>query len=269
MTSFLTHEERLFFESRGYLVVEDALTDEEVAALRRACDAAEERFRADPSLPGCRIPEFLEIEAILEYDPVFLDLFVHPRVFPRIREVLGPDVALLDHAYYVTPPGGELDGEAWHRDVRTPGVYHPRSTVMVRAMYAVGDVAEDGGATLVLPGSHRFTDDVAVPRVERPEDMPGHVSLACRRGSAYFFHGNALHAPSHNRSSTTRRMVLFNYGHKWMRMWKGHEPSPELAARATTPMRRQLLGLTGAYYGENAELDPNPKARGSAPRDVP
>ncbi len=62
-------------------------------------------------------------------------------------------------------------------------------------------------------------------------------------------------APSHNRGAVTRRVVLFNYGHKWMRMWKGHEPSPDLAARAKTPMRRQLLGLTGAYYGDDAELD--------------
>lgn len=256
--SFLTDERRLFFESRGYLMVEDALTDDELAALDRACDAAEERFRADPSRPGCRIPEFLEIEAILEYDPVFLDLLEHPRVFPLIREVLGTDVALVDHGYYVTPPGGRLDGDAWHRDVRTPGVYHPRSTVMVRVMYALEDIAEDGGATLVLPGSHRFTDEVEVPRVERPEDMPGHVRLACRRGAAYFFNGNLLHAPSHNRGAATRRVVLFNYGHKWMRMWKGHEPSPELAARATTPMRRQLLGLAGAYYGDDAELDVAP-----------
>ena len=252
--SVLTAEERLFFDTHGYLMVEDALSPAELATLRRACDEAEARWRADESLPGCRIPEFLEIEGILEYHPAFLDLLEHPRVFPAVREVLGPDVSLLDHAYYITPPGGELDGQAWHRDVRTPGVYHPRSVVMVRAMVALEDIAADGGATLVLPGSHRFTDDALVPEVKRPEEMPGAVVLACRAGSAYFFNGNALHAPSHNRSAATRRVVLFNYGHKWMRMWQGHEPSAALREQATTPMRRQLLGLTGAYYGENAEL---------------
>ena len=94
-----------------------------------------------------------------------------------------------------------------------------------------------------------------MPQVERPEEMPGAVVLSCRAGSAYFFNGNVLHGPSHNRGPATRRVVLFNYGHKWMRMWKGHEPSKELRARAVTPMRRQLLGLTGAYYGEDAELE--------------
>lgn len=252
---FLSHEQRLFFEANGYLMIEDALAADELAALRQACDAAEARWLADESLAGCRIPEFLEIEAILEYHPVFRELLIHPRVFPLVREVLGTDIALLDHAYYITPRGGRLGSGAWHRDVRTPGVYHPRSTVMVRAMVTLDDIAEDGGATLVLPGSHRFTDDVPVPDVERPEEMPGAVRLDCRKGSAYFFNGNLWHAPSHNRSDVTRRVVLFNYGHKWMRMWQGHEPSPELAASAETPMLRQLLGLTGAYYGEDAELE--------------
>jgi hypothetical protein len=49
-------------------------------------------------------------------------------------------------------------------------------------------------------------------------------------------------------------VLLYNYGHKWMRMWRDHEPSPRLAAAARTPMRRQLLGLTPPYKGPDAEI---------------
>lgn len=261
MSAALTAVQRLFFETHGYLMVDNALTGAELASVRAAADRAERRWRDDPKLPGVRIPEFLEIDAIMEYEEELFDLVEQRPLFPMVRELVGADIAVIDHGYYITPPGGALDGDAWHRDVRTPGVYHPRSTVMVRAMYALTDVAEDGGATLVLPGSHRFTDEVEVPRVAAPEEMPGAVALTCKAGGAYFFNGNLLHAPSHNRSSTTRRMLLFNYGHKWMRMWRGHEPSAELAARAVTPMRRQLLGLTGAYFGDCAELEPPLAAR--------
>lgn len=252
----LTGAQRRFFDENGYLLVEDALTPEELAATRAAADRAEARWRADPSLPGTRIPEFLEIAAIMEYDPLLCALAEHPRVFPLVREVLGRDVSLVDHAYYITPPGGVLDGSAWHTDVRTrvPGVNHAASTMMVRAMYALEDVGEDGGATLVLPGSHRQPDDAPLPPLRTPEEMPGAVRLTCRAGSAYFFHGNLLHAPGTNRSRTTRRMLLYNYGHKWMRLWKGHEPSPRLRAQALTPMGRQLLGLTPPYRGPEAEL---------------
>ncbi|HEV8579329.1 MAG TPA: phytanoyl-CoA dioxygenase family protein [Thermoanaerobaculia bacterium] len=244
------------FADHGYLMIDDALSPAELAAVRTAADEAEERWRSDPSLPGTRIPEFLEIEAIMEYHTVLFDLVEHPRLFPLIREVLGPDISVVDHAYYITPPGGALDGEAWHTDVRTrvPGVNHARSTMMVRLMIALSDISEDGGATLLLPGTHRQPDDTPIPRVASPEEMPGAVKLACPAGSAYFFHGNVVHSPGTNRGGATRRVLLYNYGHKWMRIWKGHEPSPRLAAQAATPMRRQLLGLTPPYRGPEAEL---------------
>jgi ectoine hydroxylase-related dioxygenase (phytanoyl-CoA dioxygenase family) len=250
------------FHTHGYLLIPDALSAAELAAVRAAADEAEARWRGDLSLPGTRIPEFLEIEGIMEYHPVLFDLVEHPKLFPLIREVVGPDISIIDHAYYITPPGGVLDGEAWHTDVRTrvPGVHHAGSTMMVRLMIALSDIGEDGGATLVLPGTHRQPDDTPIPRVASPEDMPGAVRLACRAGSAYFFHGNVVHSPGTNRGAATRRVLLYNYGHKWMRIWRGHEPSPRLAAAAATPMRRQLLGLTPPYKGPDADPEATPSA---------
>src|SRR5215213_7298827 len=237
------------FAETGYEVIDSALSPEELAAVRQAADEAEARWRADPSLPGTRIPEFLEIEGIMRYSPLLADLAEHPRIFPLIREILGPDIAIIDHAYYITPPGGVLDGDAWHTDVRTRvrGVWHAGSTMMVRAMIALEDIGPDDGATLILPGTHRQPDDTPIPRVAVPEEMPGAVRLTCRAGAAYFFHGNVVHSPGTNQGTATRRVLLYNYGHKWMRMWKGHEPTEEMIAQATTPMRRQLLGLTPPY----------------------
>ena len=237
------------FAENGYQMIEDALTPDELAAVRAAADAAEARWREDLSLPGTRIPEFLEIEGIMRYAPILADLAEHPRIFPLVREALGPDISIIDHAYYITPPGGTLDGDAWHTDVRTRvrGVWHAGSTMMVRVMIALEDIDGDGGATLILPGTHRQPDDTPIPRVAIPEDMPGAVRLTCRAGTAYFFHGNVVHSPGTNRSAATRRVLLYNYGHKWMRIWKGHEPSEEMIVQAATPMRRQLLGLTPPY----------------------
>jgi hypothetical protein len=263
--SSLSDAQRLFFETNGYLKIPAALTAAELAAVRRAADDAEARWRRNPELPGSRLAEFPEIEGIMEYHPGLGDLVEHPRVFPLVHEVVGPDIALIDHAYYITPPGGVVRGHAWHTDVgkRIHGVYQPRSVLMVRAMFALEDVGEDGGATLVLPGSHHYPEEVALPRVEIPEEMPCCVRMTCAAGDAYFYNGNLLHCPGNNRSRVTRRMILFNYGHRWMRMWKGHEPSAWLAERATTPMRRQLLGLCRAYYGPDAPLNPNPQSAAS------
>jgi ectoine hydroxylase-related dioxygenase (phytanoyl-CoA dioxygenase family) len=264
----LTAAQRLFWEAQGYLLIEDALTPDELAAYRHAADEAEARWRRLPELPGCRIPAFEEIEGIMEYDTLFLDLLDHPRLFPLIREVLGPDIQMIDHAYYITPPGGGVTGSAWHSDVgrRMLGVDHSRSVMMVRLMIPLEDVTEDGGATLLIPGSHRFGRDVEIPKVALPEEMPGALRLACKAGSAYFFNGNLFHSPSNNRSPRTRRMLLFNYGHRFMRMWKGHEPSAWLQEQAATPMRKQLLGMWRAYYGPDAEMDDFPSCGTLPPR---
>lgn len=261
--STASEQERQRFERDGYLMIPDALLRHELLSMRQAADMAEGRWQADPSLPGTRIPEFLEIPAIMEYHPVLFDLVEHRRVFPRIHRLLGPDIALIDHAYYITPPGGRIDGDAWHTDVRTriPGIWHAGSTMMVRVMYALDDIGPEDGPTLVLPGTHRQPDDTPIPAVASPEDMPGAVALTCKAGTAYFFHGNLVHAPSNVRGSRTRRVLLYNYGHKWMKMWQGHEPSTALAARARTPMRRQLLGLTAPYRGPDAELTIPPRLK--------
>ena len=190
--SFLTNSQRLFFEANGYLVIENALSADEIETLRQVTAEAEARWRRNPDLPGSRIPEFEQIEGIMEYHQVLFDLVEHPRVFPLVWEVVGPDIQVIDHAYYITPPGGTLKGSAWHTDLgkRVHGVFMPRSTLMVRVIYALDDVPANGGATLVLPGSHRFMSDFPIPSVERPEDMPGCVALTCRGRYRLFLRGH-------------------------------------------------------------------------------
>jgi hypothetical protein len=42
-------------------------------------------------------------------------------------------------------------------------------------------------------------------------------------------------------------VLIYNYGHFWMKIWPGYEPSEHLLCRAGTPVRRQLLGIGDAY----------------------
>jgi hypothetical protein len=93
----LTAEQRRFFAGQGYLVVPGALSREELAAVRREADAAEARWRADPGLPGVRRPDLEQVLGIMEHGPALFDLLEHPRIFPRVRELLGADVMMLDH----------------------------------------------------------------------------------------------------------------------------------------------------------------------------
>lgn len=243
---FMTDEQRLFFETNGYLILPNALSPEELAAVRAAADRAEAIWRADPARPGGRGANLEQVQAPIEYDPVLCDLLTHPKVFPIVRELLGDDVMMIDNDYFLTSPHSKSHAH-WHHDVGMAGVYHPRSTLMVKVFYLLTDVPEGGGGTALIPGSHRFPNDFALPKVENADDMPGHVAMTHPAGTAYLFNGRIYHAALNNRTDHIRRVLIYNYGHFWMKQWQGYEPSEALKARAKTRVMRQLLGIGDAY----------------------
>jgi ectoine hydroxylase-related dioxygenase (phytanoyl-CoA dioxygenase family) len=250
MPSQLDLEQQIAFESNGFLVIPDALSPQELARVREAADRAEAEWRADAGRTGLRKATLEQVQAPIEYDDVLLELLWHPKVFPVVRKVLGDDVMMIDNDYFITPPRTPETHTDWHHDVGMEGVYHPRSTLMVKVFYLLTDVNENSGGTAMVPGSHRFPETFQFPKVDEPKQMPGMVQMTGKAGTAYAFNGRVYHCAVNNESDEPRRVLIYNYGHNWMRMWPGYEPSDRLVAEAKAsgdPIRQQLLGLTPAY----------------------
>jgi ectoine hydroxylase-related dioxygenase (phytanoyl-CoA dioxygenase family) len=245
----LSDEQRLFFEANGYLVLPEVLSAAELEVVREGADRAEAEWLADPERPGWRRESIRQLPSIIEYDDVFLDLLEHPVVLPAVRELIGDDIALLFSDYYISPPhtGSHI---SWHQDAGLLGVFHPLSTMYVKAFFLLSDVGEEGGATALIPGSHKFLDDVAIPEPEDPTQMPGHVRMAFPAGTVWLFHSRAFHAALHNNSDIARKVLIYTFGHCWMKPWQGYEPSPEVQAKAKTETMRQLLHMREAYPSE-------------------
>jgi hypothetical protein len=238
------------YEANGFLSIRGALTPDELTGVRAAADAAEARWRRDPSLPGVRYNVLESVQSPIEYDERLLALLWHPRVFPIVRELLGDDVSMIDNDYYITPPRTPKTHAGWHHDVGMRGVYHPRSTLMVKVFYLLSDVDADSGGTAMIPGSYRFPEGFVFPDVDDPRDMPGAVQMTGKAGDAYLFNGRTYHAATNNASDRIRRVLIYNYGHFWMKVWQGYEPSARLLAEARAsgdPVRMQLLGIGDAY----------------------
>lgn len=242
----MTDEQRLSYEANGFLVMPNALSPDELQTVRAAADRAEALWRSDPTRPGGRGTNLEQVQAPIEYDPVLCDLLVHPKVFPIVREILGDDVSMIDNDFFITPPHQKSHAH-WHHDVGMGGIYHPLSTLMVKVFFLLTDVPEGGGGTAMIPGSHRFPNDFQLPKVESPDDMPGKVCMTYPAGTAYLFNGRVYHAALNNRTDLPRRVLIYNYGHFWMKPWSGYEPSEALKSRAATPEMKQLLGIGNAY----------------------
>src|SRR5262245_45349240 len=134
----LSDEQRLFYETNGYLVIPGALSPEELARVRAAADRAEAVWQADPGRLGLRKENLQQVQAPIEYEDILFDLLEHPATFPLIREILGNDVSMIDNDYFISPPHTSSHAH-WHHDVGMPGVYHPRSVMMVKLFFLLED----------------------------------------------------------------------------------------------------------------------------------
>jgi len=246
----MTDAQRIAFETNGFLVFENALTPEELDAVRADVALAEQQWDANPTLPGFRKPALCELIGPINYGPAMRDLLWHPKTFPVVREILGEDVSMIDNSYYITPPHTPHTHADWHHDVGLPGVYHPLSVMMVKVFFLLSDVNADSGGTAMVPGSHRLPMDFKFPEVRNPKDMPGAVQMSGKAGTAYLFNGRVYHAAVNNTSDNPRKVLIYNYGHHWMKIWPGYDPSPKLLEWAQStgdPVKMQLLGMGPAY----------------------
>lgn len=246
-------EQRRRFEEDGFLVVEDALTGDRLAALDAlAAELEVEHYRgrntrADGTVLGMRpvpLGPSVEFHDVLLNERI-LDLVDDRRLLPAVVGVLGWNIAVYLATIAVAPPRpadarsvAEHVRTGWHQDSSRVNddlqmeILRPRLSVKVA--WFLTDLTEgDGAAMWVVPGSHRCN--------ELPQDAAQRgVPLRVPAGTAVVFDRRLWHSASPNRSDRTRRVVFVGYAFRWMRE---HDDLPVSRLWTTaSPLRRQLLG---------------------------
>ena len=227
--------------SDGYVVMEDALTPEQVEAIRRAYDAQIAMENAPPE------QRRIEIKRILEKDEEFANLMDLPTVFPIVRQLIGADIELAS--------GGELDHKlgpssahiGWHNDFQwMTNVPYPRQNFWVRCTYFIDNVTEEMGPFTLLPGSH--LSDRSCPQNWKsvngqPIYVEGQLGIVGKAGSCLVNNTEIWHTNTPNMTTSARRLVMILYKHAWMKSWQeGYELSSEFSSAQTDPLRKQLCG---------------------------
>ena len=124
-TTHPTPDERFFFDTNGYLVLEGLLPEGLVSDLTQALTGAIQRRRlaeerGDPLGESKFTGRNARIFGLLEEDPAFLYLMDYAPVMPYVRGLLHPEpnYHASDAIWEVEDPGG---GAHWHRDGRDGG----------------------------------------------------------------------------------------------------------------------------------------------------
>jgi ectoine hydroxylase len=236
----LTHEEREFFNSNGYLIVENALDAAMTGRLIEAVDRVDVRERTS----GTR-DKLLSFPNIIHEDPAFVDLIDWPTTFPKVWGILGWNIYLYHSHLDVTPPADEASLKwrvAWHQDsmrVNDEIESRPRPRLSLKIGFYLTDVVHpDRGNTLLVPGSH-LLDEIDCP-ADGVSNPAGAEPVCVRPGTALLIDRRIWHSRSPNLWDQTRKVVWYGYGYRWLR------PKDQMTVAnlypQLDPIRRQILG---------------------------
>ena len=165
-------------------------------------------------------------------------LALHPTIAALNDAVLGPYCAryqLSSAAAIAIGPGETM--QELHRDDLVYPLAHPseRQSV-VTVIWALNDFSAANGATLVVPGSHRWDDERKPTLAEAvPAEMP--------RGSAVYILGSTYHAGGANRAGDARIGLLYGYCLGWLRQEQNQYLAvPPDIARTLPEALQRLIG---------------------------
>ena len=151
---------------QGFAVFPDVLSTAEVATYRAALQPW-----LDSGPLGRNVFEGTRthrVYAMLAKDPVFAELVMHPMALAFAEHFLG-ESCLLSACLAIDLQPGE-SAQPWHTDDGHTTLAPPHDMLGVSTFWALDDTTVDNGATEVLPGSHRWSEQ-EFPGVLKPGDF--------------------------------------------------------------------------------------------------
>lgn len=220
----------------GFVVLERLLGSEELRAIRTAlAPSLEGRLMGRNAFEGRRSQR---VYALLAKSAVFADLVSHPRVLSLLDELLQPNY-LLSAALAIHLGPGESRQQLHYDDGFYKALARPRPPVSITTIWAIDDFTEINGATEVVPGSHRWGDEMPEP------DDPKIRKIVMPAGSVVVFPGTLWHRGGSNQSDAPRLGITPQYCQPWARQQENMTLAVPLPLAAGYSRRvQELLGFS-------------------------
>lgn len=215
-----------FYQENGYLMIENALSDEQLERLQSVTHAFIDESRQvsvsnevyDLDAGHCATdPRLMRIKLPHRQHPAFWELLKSDRMSSMLTSLIGPDIRLHTSKLNTKAPGGGAAVE-WHQD----WAFYPHTNDdMLAVGILLGDVDIDNGPLLVIPGSHRgpvlehenagvFSG--AINPDDPAFDVSKAVALTGKAGSMSVHHVRTLHGSAPNLSDRARLLLLYECG---------------------------------------------------------
>jgi len=253
--------------TQGAVIVESVLSPDLLARFNAEIDpileqVSPKRSYLNPAIDWFYGDRVRQITGVAAHSRIFgEEILCHPFYAPICDAVLGPSCARHQlNVAQVMDRGPGAEQQILHRDedvwVHLP---RPHPEVQLASVIALVDFRAEIGATVVVPGSHRWERG----RQPKPEE------LACAEmpaGSAVVYLGSTIHAGGRNSTRDRwRRGMHMSFVVGWLRTEENNYLStPPDVARSLPRRSQELLGYAahdalsagGGYLGTVDLLDP-------------
>lgn len=243
----LTESEFEQYQNDGYLLVENALSETEVEAVKNRLkeythgqrnpelfnsqlEPRVERGELEIKEQGDAVRKF-EGLGMVEEDDVFYDVATNETIVAVAEQLLGPNLKLLRSAAMFKPPEiGSKKG--FHQDA----AYYPIQPMdHVTVWIALDPATPENGCMTVVPGAHKdgllehetveYDTDIVIH--ESKYDDEDLVEIPMQPGSALFTHCLMPHYTAPNRTDQWRRALIMAYMDSRSRFTKADEDLPD------------------------------------------
>jgi hypothetical protein len=259
---YASHIDDYLFDLRGYLLLEGALTPEEVNALNANLDAippieaGEWHGRVHRQTHAPKIGT--NYQQIYENGAPWEALIDHPSWIEMVKRYVGGEgtfdwnhgpLFIDENFANLRGPGqaislhsGGYDGVIRCQYRYLNGRFH---CGQVNILLALTDIGPGDGATMVIPGSHKSNfphpqSETIAHGEDSVDNMVGAIEVYMKAGDALLFVDAIAHGSAERTNDGERRIAVYRYGPSWGNFRFGYEPSEELLERLT-PERRQIV----------------------------
>lgn len=223
-------------ECRGVVIVTGLLAQE---TLQQLYDELNERFERTQFCIG----EFYgsktkRLHSLVAKSSVCREMILNAAVLQAANHMLQPhcDKIQLNLTQGIQIWPGER-AQVPHRDDSMFPIKTKPCEFMVNAIWAYSEFTRQNGATLVVPGSHRWDDQMRVPRddeITYAEMQPGEVVL---------YLGSIIHAGGANTTRWPRTGIALSYCLGWIRQSENqYFAAPPPIAKTYSKDLQDLLG---------------------------
>jgi ectoine hydroxylase-related dioxygenase (phytanoyl-CoA dioxygenase family) len=246
----------------GYVVVEDLLDAEQLAAVRAGLRPFLGTHRGRNSFEGFTTERVYTLAA---RGKLFEAIAADERILDLVGAFLKPGFLLTaSHAINIHPGEARQGLHTDDSQYQVPAV-HPRPPITMAMILAIDPFTASNGATVVVPGSHRWSEDqfeeLRQARAAgrecdlldglRPVEMPA--------GAALVLQGTLVHGGGANTSPAPRLAITNQYCEPWARPQENFFLSvPRERVRGFSPRLQQLMGygLWATFVGHVTSTHP-------------